>query len=127
VNRIKTGQDTGTYIRYIPITKGLMDLLIEMGYHQKQGTNGYILDRETNLGTKYMMTFISRSFAHYIKLATKRKIEFKDLRKTYITQIAMLLGENTKMFTGHSNNEVLKNHYIAQAYLAGNLNKFDMF
>jgi hypothetical protein len=60
-------------------------------------------------------------------LATETKIEFKDLRKTYITKLSMVCGENTKLFTGHANVEVLKKHYIAQAYLAGNLNKFDMF
>ena len=98
-----------------------------MGYFIQEGRDDYILEREDNLTTKYLMTFISRSFGHFIKLATERKIEFKDLRKTYITRISQILGENTKIFTGHADNEVLKNHYISSAYLVGNLKDFDVF
>lgn len=127
VNRIQTGLESGKNIRYIPITKSLLSLLNELGYSIKIGSDEYIVEREINLTTKYMMTFISRSFGHYIKLVTKRKIEFKDLRKTYITRISMVLGENTKIFTGHADSEVLKNHYISSAYLVGQLSDFDMF
>ena len=127
VNRIQTGTDKGKNIRYIPITKGLTSLLDQMGYFIQEGSDDFILEREDNLTTKYLMTFISRSFGHFIKLATERKIEFKDLRKTYITRISQILGENTKIFTGHADNEVLKNHYISSAYLVGNLKDFDVF
>lgn len=127
VNRILTGYDKGEHLRYIPMTKGLLRLLIEMGYNEKKNTNQYILDTEVYLSKEYKIRFISRSFGHYIKIVSKRKIQFKDLRKTYITRLSMLLGENTKMFSGHADTEVLKNHYISSKYIVGNLKDFDVF
>ncbi len=127
VNRIQTGKDEGVNIRDIPVTKGLMNLLMEMGYNKKKGINEYILERENDISTQYMMRFISQGFGHFIKLATTRKIQFKDLRKTYITKAVMVLGDKAKTFTGHAGDEVLKNHYIANAYLVADLGNFSVF
>lgn len=126
VNRIQTGKDEGKNIRYIPVTKSLRNLLIELGWKTKIGTANYILEREPSLTSKYVMTFISRSFGHYIKFATDRKIELKDLRKTYVTKLFMILGDKAQLFTGHSGIEVMKSHYISSAYLAGKLNNLDI-
>lgn len=126
VNRIQTGQDQGVNIRYIPITKGLEKLLIELGMKKNEGKEKYILDREPNCSNQHMMQLISRAFSHYIAKTTNRKIEFKDLRKTYITKLTMALGDEAKMYTGHANNEVIKKHYLSNAYLAANLKDFDV-
>jgi integrase len=126
VNRIQTGQDTGSNTRYIPITRGLNDLLVEMGLKDMVGKKEYIIYRENKYSTKYVMQLLSKGFSHYIKKAATRKIEFKDLRKTYITKLTMALGSDAKMYTGHASNEVIKNHYLSNAYLAGNLKDFDV-
>lgn len=126
VNRIQTGEDMGRNIRYIPITKGLNALLIELGLKANEGKNSYVLERELNHSTKYMMQIISRAFGHFISKASTRKIEFKDLRKTYITKLTMALGDDAKMYTGHANNEIIKQHYLSNAYLTGNLKDFDV-
>ncbi len=127
VNRIQSGTDSGKYVRHIPITKGLKKLLNDLGLKDNEGSDNYILDREDRAETQYMMTSISRGFSHFIKLVTNRKIEFKDLRKTYITMLTIQLGEKAKLFTGHSNDEVLKSHYLSSAHLAGNLNDYEIF
>ena len=127
VNRIKEGKDTGSYVRHIPLTKGLNNLLLEMGLEHKKNSDDFILDRENKVSEKYMMSSISRGFTHFIKLATKKQIQFKDLRKTYITMLTMKVGDKAKLFSGHSNDEVLKNHYLSSAHLAGNLNNFEIF
>lgn len=126
-NRRMFGKDTGTYTKPIPVTKGLYDLLIELGYEQKKGTSGYIIDREEGLEVKYMLDEMSRGFAHFIKLVTDRKIEFKDLRKTYITSLSVRLGKNTKLFTGHGDDQVMKDSYIAEEFIAANLTNFSVF
>jgi integrase len=126
VNRIQTGEDEGANLRYIPITKGLMDLLIELGLKENEGKDEYIIKREDGHSTKYVMQLLSRSFGHFITKASTRKIEFKDLRKTYITKMTMALGNDAKMYTGHANNEVIKNHYLSSAYMAGNLKDFNV-
>jgi integrase len=124
VNRIKTGQDDGRYIRYIPVTKSLMELLIKFGFESGKQMEGFVLGRPKQLSLKYVMSAISRGFNHYIKQATDREIEFNNLRKTYITRITSVLGPNAKLFTGHSSDEVLKKHYLSNAYLAGSLGDF---
>jgi integrase len=126
VNRIQTGEDEGHYIKHIPVTKGLMDLLVEMGYQEKLGTDLFIIDRANQESTANMMSAISKGFNHYIKQVTSREIKFKTLRKTYLTHFAIALGDKAKLFTNQSD-ETLKNHYLSSAFLAGNLNKFSIF
>lgn len=127
VNRIQTGENSGEYIKSIPVTKSLMKLLLELGYDEKKESNGYIIERPEGTDLNYMMSLLSRSFTHFIKLTTDRKIEFKDLRKTYISHLTMALGANTRLFTGHSNDAILKDSYLSSAYMAGNLSDFKMF
>jgi integrase len=124
VNRIKTGQDDGRYIRYIPVTKSLMDLLSGFGFRTGKPMEGFVLARPSQLSYKYVMSAISRGFNHYIKQATDREIEFNNLRKTYITRLTSVLGPNAKLFTGHASDDVLKKHYLSNAYLAGSLGDF---
>lgn len=126
-NRRMFGRDTGTYTKPIPVTKSLQALLFELGYEQKKGTNGYIIEREEGTEIYYLLTEISQGFTHFIKLVTDRKIEFKDLRKTYITSLSIRLGKNTKLFTGHGDDQVLKDSYIAEEFIAGNLANFSVF
>jgi integrase len=126
-NRRMFGKDTGTYTKPIPVTKGLYNLLIELGYEAKKGSSGYIIEREAGLEVKYMLDEMSRGFAHFIKLVTDRKIEFKDLRKTYITALSVRLGKNTKLFTGHGDDQVMKDSYIAEEFIAANLTNFSVF
>jgi len=127
VNRIKYGKDTGKYIRYIPVTKSFQKLLDDLGIDEKKGSDSYLLDREDGSSDDYMMKTMSRGFTHFIKKVTDRKIQFKDLRKTYITRLTIQVGDKAKLFTGHSNDAVLKNHYLSSAHLAGGLNDFEVF
>ena len=46
---------------------------------------------------------------------------------TYITHLTVALGSNAKLFTGHTNDAVLKSHYLNGAFLAGNLSDFSVF
>ncbi len=126
-NRRMFGKDSGKFVKPVPVTKGLLALLIELGYENKKGTSGFLLEREESRDIKNMLDNISRGFAHFIKFVTDRKIEFKDLRKTYITQLSMRLGKDTKLFTGHSDDQVLKDSYIAEEFIAANLTEFTVF
>jgi integrase len=126
VNRIKTGLDDGQYKRYIPVTKSLKKLLIELGYDEKKGTHTYILDGDTGKSRKYLMELTTRSFSHFAEKVGVTGLTLKNLRKTYITKLTMAMGDNARIFTAHSSHEVLKNHYLSQAFLAGNLKEFDL-
>lgn len=129
--RIKTGEDQAQinkYVKYVPITSSLNDLLLECGYLCYQGTDTYIIPFPEGSNLNYVQDVISRSFTHYIKQVSPRKIEYKDLRKTYITAITMVLGDKAKLFTGHSDDAVIQKHYLADSVLMaglGNLSIFD--
>ncbi|MFI5148966.1 MAG: tyrosine-type recombinase/integrase [Bacteroidia bacterium] len=127
VNRIQTGLASGKYVRYVPITSSLKELLKDLGYESGKPMSGYVLARPLELSLKYVMTAISRAFNHYVEQVTKRGVQFKDLRKTYTTHLSVALGPNAKMFTGHASDEILKKHYLSGAYLAGNLGDFRIF
>lgn len=126
-NRRFFGKDTGQFVKPIPVTKGLLSLLLTLGYEKKKGTTGFIIEREEKVDMGYLLDKISRGFAHFIKFVTDRKIEFKDLRKTYITQLSMKLGKNTKIFTGHGDDQVLRDSYIAEEFISANLSDFSVF
>ncbi len=79
------------------------------------------------LKLNYIRAIISRSFTHFIKQVTNRKIEYKDLRKTYITHLTMALGDKTKFFTGHSNDAIIQNNYLADSVLASGLSNVNIF
>ena len=127
VNRIQFGKDKGKYVRHIPVTQSLLVLLKELGLDNKTGSKEFIFQRNESASVKNMMNNLSIAFGHFIKQVTNRKIEFKDLRKTYITKLVLVLGDKAKMFTGQTNNEIIKDHYLSEAYLAGSLNNFEIF
>jgi integrase len=126
-NRRMFGQDAGKYVKPVPVTKGLLVWLMELGYKDKKNNSGFIIEREEGRDVKNMLDNISRGFAHFIKFVTDREIEFKDLRKTYITQLSMKLGKDTKIFTGHGDDQVLRDSYIAEEFIAANLTNFSVF
>lgn len=126
VNRILTGNIEGEYIRTIPVTKSLMNLLIEMGFNSNIGSQEFLFPIKGK-SIDNMMRNITTAFSHFSKQVTENKISFKHLRKTYITKLVLVLGDKAKMFTGQTNNEIIKNHYLSEAYLAGSLNNFEIF
>jgi len=125
-NRIKTGKDIGRYIRYIPITRSLKKLLIELGYNEKKGSDAYVLEADKETSRKHLIGFISRSFTHFCQVGQVKDLTIKNLRKTYVTKLTIVMGENAKIFTGHQDVKVMQNHYLSQAYLAANLKDFDV-
>ena len=93
-----------------------------------RGTDAYVIPRPSDVSESSLLKNISRAFNHYIKLVDTqgRKIEFKDLRKTYFTHITMALGNKAKLFTGHADDKMLEDHYLAKEFMAGNLRDFSM-
>gem|GEM_PF-5745748 len=38
-----------------------------------------------------------------------------------------IVGKNTKLFTGHGDDQVMKDSYIAEEFIAANLTNFSVF
>jgi integrase len=126
INRIRTGQETGKYVRYIPVTRSLKALLVELGYNEKQGSDECVLKTDAGESTAYTMQLITRSFSHYVAKAGLRHIVFKDLRKTYISSLSIAMGASAKMYTGHADSRVVEHHYLSQSFLTSKLKDFDV-
>ena len=76
-----------------------------------------------------MSDILSRGFSHYYnQLKTGRKLTFKCLRKTYITNLEIYMGNgNTKSITGHSDNQVIERNYIDKKEIAKSAMNFEVF
>ncbi len=100
-------------LRPIPITSQLMDLLIEMGYNEKYMSEDYILCPIRDMSLQSLMDFLSKSFTDYWKSTKNNKeCSLKNLRKTYFTWVNRVMGDDTKILSSHSSNEVLKKFYL---------------
>jgi len=130
VNRIqsRTSEEEKKYI-YIPITESLQTLLTKMGQTKFGDTNKYILAPEIDISRKRVMAdVLSRGFSHfYDQLDTGRNLTFKCLRKTYITNLQIHMGANTKSITGHSDNGVIERNYIDKKEIAKAAKDFNVF
>ncbi len=115
---------------YIPITESLLKLLNELGYMKHKKSGNYILAPEIeNQRSRVMSDTLSRGFTHYYnQLKTGRKLTFKCLRKTYITNLEIFMGTgNTKSITGHSDNQVIEKNYIDKKEMVKAVRGFNVF
>lgn len=110
VQRIKNRNND---LRPIPITPQLMDLLIELGYNDNYMPEDYILCPKRKMDLQAFMDFLSKSFTHYWKsTGIKKDYSLKNLRKTYFTWVNRVMGDDTKIVSSHSTNDVLKRFYL---------------
>lgn len=103
----------GEFYKYVPINSDLFDLLIELGYEKMKTTNNYILCPDRSESQLTIMNTLSKSFTFYKnKAGIKKDISLKHLRKTYISWVNQVMGNETGVLTSHSANGVLIEHYL---------------
>jgi integrase len=130
VNRIQNRTNEEKKFIYIPITESLKQLLNELGYEKNANTDSFILAQDIKISrTRVMSDILSRGFSHYYnQLNTGRKLTFKSLRKAYITNLELYMGNgNTKAITGHSDNGVIERSYIDKKEIAKAMRGFNVF
>ena len=110
----------------IPIIKPLQSLLNKLGYEENKGKDMYILAPDETMKRKTMMDFVSKAFTHYYsQLNVSKKLEFSDLRKTYISHLFANLGDGAQIITKHSGLDVMKNHYIDDKVISDLMGNFN--
>lgn len=114
VNKIEDRQDPETKKRiFIPITKSLESLLLRSGFDKYKDSDKYILAPDAKYSRDNMKQRISRAFSHfYDRLYPGLNKKFKHLRKTYISGMYEMYGDQTFRITGHASNDVLLKHYV---------------
>lgn len=105
VNRI---QKVDSYYSYTPITADLAQLLLQFDTTDQ---GGYIVEPGiTNRNT--LKKFISKAFTHYWRVTgLKRKVSFKNFRKTYVTRLTAAIGEKA-LFVKHNEDKTATKHYL---------------
>ena len=98
--------------KYFPINIDLEELLVEMGMNEHKNTSNYILNPNRTQNKKTIMNLISKAFTHYKNGAgIEKDITLKSLRKTYITWVKQVLGDDTGIITSQTD-EVIEKFYI---------------
>jgi len=114
--------------KIIPITVDLMELLQQLGYDQFKDNDQYILEMNRSISVTILSDNLSKGFSHFYKLLeTGKGIQFKHLRKTYISYMKMAMGIATKNLTAHANDAVIDKHYIDKKVIATAQRKFKLF
>ena len=128
INRAFDLNDESKTAVRISITKRLKELLFELGYEKNKGTNKFILAPDEMMHRKTMMDLISKAFTHYYNLlGTGRNLQFKNLRKTYVSSAYKKYGEKARILTKHSGIDVMQKHYIDSEMLRDANDDFDVF
>ncbi len=110
VNRI---QKADHYYSYTPITADLAELLVEFTITDPED---YIIIPEAK-NRRTLKLFISKAFTHFWKVTgLKREVTFKNLRKTYVTRLTSIIGEQA-LFVKHSGDKTAIKHYLNQKEL----------
>lgn len=110
VNRI---QKEDRYYSYTPITADLAEALLQFDVTDQ---DGYIIEAGiTNRNT--LKKFISKAFTHYWRVTgLKRKVSFKNFRKTYVTRLTAAIGEKA-LFVKHNEDKTATKHYLSMQEL----------
>jgi len=130
VNRIQNRHtDDEKKFIFIPVTSSLQALLDTLGYERHKGTNNFVLAPELKISRiKAMSDVLSRGFTHYYdQLNTGRKLTFKCLRKTYITNLSLYMGGSARAITQHSNEAVIEEFYLDKSAIAKAAQGFNVF
>lgn len=130
VNRIqKRKEESNKKFIYIPLTVELKSLLEDLNYEKHKESDTFIIAPDFVLKrNKVMSDTLSRGFSHfYDLLETGRKLTFRSLRKTYITNLSVYMGGNAKSITGHSGDNVLETYYLNKETIAKAANGFQVF
>ncbi|WP_281989761.1 tyrosine-type recombinase/integrase [Aquimarina aggregata] len=130
VERIKKEEGQKTVApKIVPITKGLLEILLDLGYNEKNGLDEYIIcpDR-TKYSKKTLMEKLSKGFSHYYKqLDTGRNLQFKCLRKTFLTYLEQVAKGDTKLLSSHASDKVLQKHYIDERIVSKAVQEVHIF
>jgi integrase len=128
VNRIKGGESVSQEVKSIPITQGLIILLIELGIEKYKGTDRFLIGHEEKSSRNTLIDFVSKAFTFYWKqTGIDKKVQLKHLRKTYLTALVEHFGDKAPMISDHSGIQVLKDHYVNNQRLVSASQDFSIF
>ena len=115
-------------IKIIPITDNFREILKELNYEGNKNTNDYLIAQKSNVSRKTIKDKVSKSFTHFWNMTgVNKKLQLKNLRKTYLTSLANHFGEKATLISDHAIFSVLKNHYLNDKKMVEKAKGFSVF
>ncbi len=97
---------------YVPVIFDLHLMLQKLGYENYKGQNRYLIAPLSKRNRNTLKDDMSKAFTHYWKqVKSDKKLQFKNLRKTYITRLNIYTNGQADSITGHAGQEVIMKHY----------------
>jgi len=110
---------------YVRINHDLEELLLKLDYEQFKNTDYFILARESSDKRQTIQKILSDGFREYFKLTNpKKKLAYKNLRKSHITYFANEVGLDLASKSFHSRVGVTRIHYINNKVSIPNADEF---
>lgn len=114
--------------KYVPITKSLQILLIDLGYDEYKDSDRFLLGGNEKSSRATLIDFVSKAFTHFWKqTGFEKKVQLKSLRKTYLTALVEHFGDKAPIISNHSGIAVLKKHYVNDKQLVLATKDFSVF
>lgn len=97
---------------YVPVILDLHLMLQKLRYEKYKGQNRYLIAPSSTRKRETLKDDLSKAFTHYWKQVNSEKnIQFRNLRKTYITRLNNYTNGQADSITGHAGQEVIMKHY----------------
>ena len=98
---------------YAPIIFELGLVIQKIGYDKYKNTDRYLIAPDySTRSRKTIKDDLSKAFTHFYSLLnTGRHLDFRHLRKTYITLLNNFTNGKADKITGHSGQQVILDHY----------------
>lgn len=97
---------------YVPVILDLNLMLHKLKYEKYKGQDRFLIAPLSSRKRETLKEDMSKGFTHYWKqVDSGKKLQFKNLRKTYITRLNNYTNGQADTITGHAGQEVIMKHY----------------
>ncbi len=123
-------KDGEARITAVPVSPQFREYLYNnLNYEANRGTDKYLIADDSPYKRKTIMDIVSKAFTHYWKqlpYSKDKDISFSNLRKTYATQLQLLVGSNARFITNHTP-EVIDKHYTNREAIAKEAGQHNLY
>ncbi len=128
VNRSKGNFADEGQFKLIPITRGMNLILKEIDYSENRDSERFLISPNDPNSRNTLINKVSKSFTHFWELAGQdKKIQLKNLRKTYLTALTNHFGDRANLISDHADMKVLMKHYVNDKKVMEQAKSFSVF
>jgi len=128
VNRIQDRDVNSKKYKKVPVTSGLIKLLMDLNYESNKDSDSFLIGANEKSSRETLKLVVSKAFSlFWSHTGIDEKLNLKNLRKTYLTSLAQQFGDKASIISGHSSMDVLTKHYVNSEQIIKAANSFKVF